>query len=83
MKKPNPLYNWALTAWAPLRWAVGLLLIVGGIFGILPVLGFWMIPVGLLVLASGSPRVREIAKAVLRRLSAWLDKATPGGNGGA
>ncbi|PPB82143.1 hypothetical protein LV82_00065 [Albidovulum inexpectatum] len=30
-----------------LRVVVGLLLIVGGIFGFLPVLGFWMIPLGI------------------------------------
>lgn len=28
------------------RWIIGLLLIVGGIFGFLPILGFWMIPLG-------------------------------------
>jgi hypothetical protein len=72
MKKPNPLYEWALRAGAPLRWLVGGLLIVGGLFGFLPVLGFWMVPVGLLVLASGSPRGRELAKQALRRLRAWL-----------
>ncbi len=32
-----------------LRLVVGLLLIVGGVFGFLPVLGFWMIPLGILV----------------------------------
>ena len=29
-----------------LRLLLGLLLIVGGIFGFLPILGFWMIPLG-------------------------------------
>ncbi len=29
-----------------LRLVLGLLLILGGIFGFLPVLGFWMIPLG-------------------------------------
>jgi hypothetical protein len=33
------------------RWVVGLMLIIGGIFGFLPVLGFWMIPLGLGVAA--------------------------------
>ena len=33
------------------RLVLGLLLIVGGIFGFLPVLGFWMIPLGILVAA--------------------------------
>lgn len=30
-----------------LRLVLGLLLMVGGVFGFLPVLGFWMIPLGL------------------------------------
>jgi len=72
MEKPNPLYSWALRAWAPLRWILGILLIVGGIFGFLPVLGFWMVPLGILFLASGSRRVRDLAKAALRKLRQWL-----------
>ena len=34
-----------------LRLVVGLLLMLGGVFGFLPVLGFWMIPLGLGVAA--------------------------------
>ena len=34
-----------------LRLVVGLLLILGGVLGFLPVLGFWMIPLGLGVAA--------------------------------
>ena len=34
-----------------LRLVLGLLLIVGGVFGFLPVLGFWMIPLGVMVAA--------------------------------
>ncbi|WP_170454916.1 hypothetical protein [Ruegeria arenilitoris] len=34
-----------------LRFIVGLLLIVAGVFGFLPVLGFWMIPLGIMVAA--------------------------------
>ena len=33
-----------------LRTVLGLVLIVGGVFGFLPVLGFWMIPLGLAVI---------------------------------
>lgn len=37
--------------WVPpgLRLPVGLLLMVGGVLGILPVLGFWMLPLGFAV----------------------------------
>ncbi|MBS1269392.1 MAG: hypothetical protein MAG794_00343 [Gammaproteobacteria bacterium] len=33
------------------RIGAGILLIVSGIFGFLPVIGFWMIPLGLILLA--------------------------------
>ena len=33
------------------RLPIGLLLIVGGVFGFLPVLGFWMIPLGIAIAA--------------------------------
>ncbi|GAB4356223.1 MAG: hypothetical protein Kow00114_07020 [Kiloniellaceae bacterium] len=72
MQRPNPLYSWALQAPPPLRWSAGLLLIAGGAFGFLPVLGFWMIPLGVLFLAAGSPRVREAAKAAIRSARGWM-----------
>ncbi|MBT8459634.1 MAG: hypothetical protein KJN60_08200, partial [Boseongicola sp.] len=33
------------------RAVLGLLLIIGGVFGFLPVLGFWMIPLGVAVVS--------------------------------
>ena len=33
------------------RFALGLLLICGGILGFLPILGFWMLPLGFMVAA--------------------------------
>lgn len=80
MRKPHPLYSWALQAPAPLRWSVGLLLIAGGILGFLPVLGFWMIPLGVLLLASGSPRVREAAKRAIRWAHAQWGRLTGKGD---
>ena len=47
-----------------LRTLLGLLLVAGGIVGFLPVLGFWMIPLGVLVVGLG-------AKPVVRRFRAW------------
>ena len=44
------------------RWVrvgIGGLLVVGGLLGFLPVLGFWMIPLGLLVLSYDLPAVRR------------------------
>lgn len=34
------------------RASLGILLILGGILGFFPVLGFWMIPLGLVILAA-------------------------------
>lgn len=34
-----------------LRSVIGLLLVAGGLVGFLPILGFWMIPLGILVIA--------------------------------
>ncbi|MEX3009224.1 hypothetical protein [Hoeflea sp. TYP-13] len=42
-----------------LRMGLGGLLVVGGILGFLPVLGFWMIPLGLLILSHDLPMVRR------------------------
>jgi hypothetical protein len=48
-----------------LRSILGILLIVGGVFGFLPILGFWMIPLGAALIALDIAPLR-------RRLMAWL-----------
>jgi hypothetical protein len=50
-----------------LRKAIGVLLVVGGLLGFLPVLGFWMLPLGLALLAVDYPIVRR----VWRRTVVW------------
>lgn len=47
-----------LPDYAPARIALGGLLVVFGFLGFLPVLGFWMIPLGLAILSYDIPRVR-------------------------
>ena len=42
-----------------LRSLSGLLLMAGGVFGFLPVLGFWMIPAGLAFIALDIPPLRR------------------------
>lgn len=49
------------------RIAVGVALIFGGILGFLPILGFWMIPLGFLVLSQDIPAVRRQR----RKISLW------------
>jgi hypothetical protein len=59
--------HWQLPKSKPLRVGIGILLIAGGILGFLPVLGFWMIPLGLLVLSVDLPVVRRWR----RQLTVW------------
>lgn len=42
-----------------LRLPLGIVLILGGIFSILPMLGIWMLPLGLLLVAVDVPLVRR------------------------
>ena len=53
-----------------LRIPIGLLFIGGGFLGFLPILGFWMLPVGILLLAHDVPVIRRPA---LRAL-AWAER---------
>jgi hypothetical protein len=51
-----------------LRKTVGVLLIIGGLLGFLPVLGYWMLPLGLALLAVDWPWAR---RAYRRMISMW------------
>jgi hypothetical protein len=53
--------------WHIVRIPLALLLILGGIFSFLPVLGLWMLPLGLLVLAVDIPPLRrQVGDAIVR-----------------
>ena len=52
------------------RTLIGVFLVLGGVLGFLPVLGFWMIPLGLLVLSVDFPAIRKGR----RRLTVWWAK---------
>ncbi|MFQ5625194.1 MAG: hypothetical protein ACE5FM_00895 [Methyloligellaceae bacterium] len=49
------------------RLVTGVALIAGGLLGFLPVLGFWMIPLGLIILSVDLPVLRRWR----RRLALW------------
>ncbi|MEQ1953612.1 hypothetical protein [Mesorhizobium sp. CN2-181] len=53
-----------------LRVAIGVLLTFLGLLGFLPVLGFWMIPLGLLVLSYEFATVRRLR----RRSVVWWER---------
>ncbi len=63
------------------RWPLGLALIVGGVFGFLPVLGFWMIPLGALLIGEDIPPVRRATLSLLgwiyRRWGSWRSSRPP------
>ena len=54
-----------------LRLGAGVALVAGGFVGFLPVLGFWMVPAGLLILAIDVPWLRPVA----HKMTEWISRA--------
>ena len=62
------LMHWGNSRLPPgIRTLVGFLFMVGGVFGFLPVLGFWMLPLGFAFVALDVPPAR-------RRLDVWMER---------
>mgnify|MGYP003365891490 CR=1 FL=1 len=58
------------------RWVripAGLLLIIGGCLSFLPVLGLWMLPLGILLLAEDIPPLRRASHHMLQ----WIRRKHP------
>jgi hypothetical protein len=68
-------YHWELPRSRILRVAIGVILVIFGLFGFLPVVGFWMIPLGLLVLANDIPAVRRLNRRVAVAVKRWWARA--------
>lgn len=62
----QPQFHW-------LRIPLGIVLILAGIVGFLPILGFWMIPLGLIVMAKDIPPLQPS----LVRFLDWLERKWP------
>ncbi len=60
-----------------LRILIGIVLIVGGFLGFLPVLGFWMVPLGLIVLSIDLPSVRRWRRRATVKLGRVLRRRFP------
>ncbi len=56
------------------RVIIGIALILGGLLGFLPILGFWMIPLGLLILSADLPIMRRWR----RRVEVWWGRRRKG-----
>jgi hypothetical protein len=55
------------------RIPVGGVLIAGGVVGFLPILGFWMVPLGLAVIAQDVPALRP----PMTRMLGWINRKLP------
>jgi hypothetical protein len=65
---------------SPLRLAAACLLVLGGVFSILPVLGLWMLPLGLALLADDIPRLKPpLERAARRAEGVWRRLRRPPG----
>lgn len=69
--RPAKFVNWLRqpsSKWV--RFPLGLLLMVGGVFSILPVLGLWMLPLGMMLVAQDVP---VLEKPVAKSLG-WIER---------
>lgn len=61
----------ALIEWPPrYRIPTGVGLVIGGLFGWLPILGFWMLPLGLVLLSADVHVLRKRR----RRIVIWFER---------
>ncbi len=64
------------------RWArvtAGLAFLTGGLLGFLPIVGFWMIPIGLALLGYDLPAVRRFNRRLTVRWGRWRRRSGTGG----
>ena len=64
LRRENPRIACALERvshrrWRVLRLPIAILLVMGGIFSILPILGLWMLPAGLFLMAIDIPPLQR------------------------
>ena len=75
----SPVVDWVRRPTSRLiRLPVASFLILFGAFGFLPVVGFWMIPLGLLLIARDVPALEP----PLARLLGWVNRNWPGSKTG-
>jgi len=60
------------------RRIIGGALVAGGLVGFLPVVGFWMVPAGLIVLSVDSAPIRRFRRKSTVGVGTWLKQRYPG-----
>ncbi len=70
-------YSVRLPGHPVLRIALGIALIFAGLLGFLPILGFWMIPLGVIILSVDLSPVRRFRRNFTVRSGAWLHRHWP------
>lgn len=70
-------FNVRVPAHPLLRMGLGLILVLGGFLGFLPVLGFWMLPLGLVILSIDFATVRRLRRRFSVRLGRWMLRRWP------
>ena len=70
-------FNVRVPAHPLLRALLGIALVIGGIFSFLPVLGIWMLPLGLIILSIDSALIRRFRRKYTVRLGRWLLRRWP------
>lgn len=59
------------------RIALGVVLVLFGFLGFLPFLGFWMVPLGLIVLSADIPLVRRFNRRATVAVTRWWTGRKP------
>ena len=73
LRRQIALYTYKTLRWGRdhvppgVRSVIGLLFMVAGVFGFLPILGFWMLPLGVAFIALDIPPAR-------RKLDDWIER---------
>jgi hypothetical protein len=65
--------RWGIESSPFVRWPIAIVFIFAGFLGFLPILGFWMAPLGLILIAEDVPFLRP----PLARLFAWILRKWP------
>lgn len=76
LQRIAPRLGTTLDPGSKLRIPIALVLILGGLLGFLPVLGFWMLPLGLLILAIDLKALRPLTASFSVRVRHWMRMLT-------